>query len=43
MKYELYKAKSNKKPMEKEMKLLNIKVNYLMKQLDTIVRRVGRP
>jgi len=43
MKYELYKPKSYKKPMENEIKLLNNKVDYLMKQLNIIVRRVGRP
>ena len=43
MKYELYKPKSYKKPMENEIKLLSNKVDYLMKQLNIIVRRVGRP
>jgi len=43
MKYELYKPKSHKKPMENEIKLLSSKVDYLMKQLNIIVRRVGRP
>tara|TARA_R100000049_G_C1934744_1_gene78610 strand:+ start:28 stop:180 length:153 start_codon:yes stop_codon:yes gene_type:complete len=42
MKYELYRPKSYKKPVENEIKLLSNKVDYLIKQLNIIVRRVGR-
>jgi len=43
MKYQLYRPKSYKKPEENEIKLINSKIDYIIKQLDIMVRRVGRP